>query len=269
MADERLPIFLATFYTDKTLGEFGLGKLNEVGRAIGAVQAYHRANLPQDGEAPYAVANEFICSEFGRLAGLSIPPGALTTSTVDRKTIMFSCLDFESSFGELVNAESDRCCELLLEECTGLALFDMIIANPDRESWNLRTNDSLSPTFIRVFDHADALFNVVGKERFDKQPLWSGLSWPPPRREKESHFLLPNLCNGEFFARWCDKFHRIPSFQIKNIFSAARRSGITAAEAKAAYDFIMFRKNNIQKIAEANRSLFCSSFFDPPEGALV
>lgn len=269
MANDWLPIFLATFYTDKARGQLGLGKLNDVGRAIGAVQAYHRSNLPQDGEAPYAVANEFICSEFGRLAGLPIPPAALTKAVLDPKTIIFSCLDFESAFGELVNAEADRCCERLLEECTGLVLYDMIIANPDREPWNLKADDPLSPNFIRVFDHADALFNTVGVARFDKPHMWSGLSWPPPRKETERHFLLEYLACGEFFPSWCDKFHRIPSFQVANICRTARQSGISALEAKAAFDFIMYRKNHIQEIAEANRNLFLPTFFDPPEKRLL
>jgi hypothetical protein len=145
----------------------------------------------------------------------------------------------------------------------------MIIANPDRFAWNLKTDDPIVPTFIRVFDHADALFSYVGIDRFDKPLMWSGLSWPPPRAEAERHFLLEYLANGEFFAGWCDKFHRIPSFQVKNICHAARRSGITAGEAKAAYNFIMYRKNHIQQIVEANRGLFLASFFEPPQGALL
>lgn len=269
MANDAMPTFLATFYTDKTLGQYGLGKLSDAGRAIGAVQAYHRANIPQDCEAPFAVANEFICSEFGRLVGLPIPPGALTRSAVKSSEVLFSCLDFECSYGSLVDAEADRCCDLLLKECTGLVLFDMIVANPDREHWNLKTDDSRSPTFIRVYDHADALFNNVGIARLQTMPhLWSGLSWPL-RPERDQHFLSNHLASGTHFAEWYHKFESIPKWQIENICQAARKGGISATEAKVARDFIDYRRLNIENIVKGNRGLFPASLFEPPKDSLI
>lgn len=268
MARQFTPTYRATFYTDDVLSQLFLGHLNEVGRAKGAVQAYHRGNVTEDGEAPFAVANDFIGSEIGRLLGLSIPPGAITRSDIDMGRPMYSCLDFDWTRETLVNAEPDQCVKSMLEESTGVLLFDILIANPDRMPWNLKTDKPLDPKFMRVYDHADALLGVEGESRLNSLPLSSlGFQWP--NRTKQEHCLLPHLNDGRFRMVWYGKLMSLPEFQIQNTCTAAMASGLSRGEANTVRDFLIYRKRNIEFIVDANRSAFPASFFIPPKGELL
>lgn len=267
MANSFAPIFRATFYTDKSLAELGLGKLNVGARARGAVQAYHRGNIAEDDEAPFSVANEFICSEVGRLLGLAIPPSAITHSDIEPYRPLFSCLDFAWTDETLVNAEPDRVVADHLEEATGLVMFDILVVNPDRESWNLKTDDPLKPQFMRVYDHADALFSTEGESRL--ATLFNDIGFAWPHGGIQSHFLVPCLFDGRYRHAWYDRLGRLPDFQLANICKAARATGLTKAQSGAALDFLRYRKTNMETIIEGRKEFFQPSFFDAPKGDLV
>lgn len=267
MGKLSVPTYRATFYTDKAIGQLGLGGLNEVGRAKGTVQAYHRGNVTEDGESPFAVANDFIGSEIGRLLGLPIPPGAITRSELDMHRPMYSCLDFDWTRETLVNAEPDECATSLPDESTGILLFDVLIANPDRFPWNLKADSPLDPTYLRVYDHADAIFGVEGESRLNSIQLTSlGFNWP--NRNKNDHCLLPHLRDGRFRETWYGKIGMVPDFQIQNVCNAAMASGLSKGQAMAVRDFLIYRKHHITDIVDANRSAFQLSFFATPPGEL-
>lgn len=178
---------------------------------------------------------------------------------------MYSCLDFDWTHETLVNAEPDQCVKKMLNECTGILLFDIIIANPDRMPWNLKADRPLDPTCLRVYDHADALLGVQGEPRLNSLQLTSlGLNWP--NRDKQEHCLLPHLIDGRFLMDWYGKIEYLPDFQIQNTCKAAMASGLSKGEANSVRDFLIYRKRNIKVIVDSNRAAFPESFFTPPNG---
>lgn len=268
MAKQVGPIYRATFYSDTAFGQLGLGRLNDDGRARGDVAAYHRGNIP-DGHSPYAVANEFICSEVGRLLGLPIPPGAITQSEIEPGRPLFSCLDFDWTRETLVDAEPEECAAAMPDICLGITLFDILIANPDRQHWNLKANDHLKPTLLRAYDHADALMGTNGESRLSDQLFAIGFRWWP-NSTGEDHCLIEHLVDGRTRQYWYDCISSLPDFQIRNICRAARACGIKKSLALAAEKFLLYRKRNIEKMIETtHRHRFQPAFFQPQSGELI
>src|SRR3990170_1752400 len=54
-----------------------------------------------------------------------------------------------------------RCCAALPQICSGILLFDLLVANSDRHVGNLKVDDPDNPLEIDVFDHDRALFGAV------------------------------------------------------------------------------------------------------------
>jgi len=256
--------FHAIFFDDKQLGSLGLGRPNHEGKGRGSVQAYHKVNTAD--LSPYCVPNEYICGEIGRVMTLPIPPVALTTSEVVPAATIFSSLDFEWERETLVDAEADRCAATNLDLCTGILIFDILIANPDREHWNLRVDDPLNPKVIRVFDHEQALFGAAGASRLDKQRDDIGLKWP---RGRASHCLLQHVASGAFLPKWIDIATSLPRRFMRHVCDSAVGCGITQDDADAAFKFLDHRSATISTILSTHRSLFQKQFFAPPAGRLV
>ncbi|MEX0704849.1 MAG: hypothetical protein WD069_22310 [Planctomycetales bacterium] len=258
------PPFHAIFYTDRALGSLGLGRPNSEGKARGSVEAFHKISVPD--VTPYCVANELICGELGRFLTLPIPPLSLTYSEfTGETTAIFSCLDFSWNSERLINAEPDQCVACDLRLCTGLALFDILIANPDRLPWNIKVDRPLNPTDIRVFDHEQALFGDEGEPRLSR--LWDGIgiSWKWGDGE---HCLMEYLESGKFMPDWLHRIACIPQWFIRHCCQRMVDNGITQPEADAAVQFLTHRRATLEAIIGRNRDWFPESFWKPKAGEL-
>ncbi len=131
---------------------------------------YHRSVARGSSKNPYLLANEWICSSLGTLLRLPIPPFALMRKAAVSQRY-FASLDFGTK--EVLPSDMDpkRLCECLPQLATGVVIFDIFIANPDRHEGNLKTDDPDQPTVIQLFDHDHALFGHEkgqGPDRLNK-----------------------------------------------------------------------------------------------------
>ena len=134
------------------------------GRAHGSTQAWHKTAWSG---SPYCIPNELISAQIGQFLKLPIPPFAITYS--EDNDYYFSSLDFNFDRDQLPPVEPDLCWEHLPRLCSGVMLFDILIANEDRHDENLVIDNVIKPSFMRVFDHDQALFggggNLAGTNR--------------------------------------------------------------------------------------------------------
>jgi hypothetical protein len=112
------------------------------------------------GNAPYAVANEFICGRLGLMIGLPIPPGMVART--DDGNLAYISLRFGPK-GELSPPVIP---EHLVEDnpsiAAGINAFDCWIGNEDRHPGNVAYVRGQSQRPATVFDHSHAL---LGFER--------------------------------------------------------------------------------------------------------
>jgi len=129
------------------------------GRVLGYAQTWHRVNPDYNNRC---IANEYISGRIGIFLGLPIPPFAITHDKDEN--VYFSSLDFNFNRAILPPIVPDRCVACLPELCTGILLFDILIANEDRHEANLVTDSVSSPKFIHVYDHDQALLSGRNSE---------------------------------------------------------------------------------------------------------
>jgi hypothetical protein len=216
------------------------------GRIDGSVPAWHRENVRD--YTPYCIPNELICGKLGAFLGLPVPPFAITYFN---KTPYFSQLNFNSNKDELPAVEAEICVKSLPDLCTGILLFDILIANEDRHDENVAVDSITKPTQIMVYDHEQALFggggNLIGIPRLDKLRERLGMSGGSVTGGNACCFLH-TLNTVQYFGKWRGRIWDIPDWFIGVTCDDAIGLGITQQEANKAKDFLIYRKNNLSRI---------------------
>ena len=89
---------------------------------------------------------------------MPIPPFALLRKGGEKG--LFASLNFGN---ESVPDDADphECVKADLELCTGVLLFDSLIANSDRHVGNIKVDRPTRPSEMFIFDHDHALFGVM------------------------------------------------------------------------------------------------------------
>jgi len=232
--------------------QMGIGVAGSMQAAVGAVA---KCNGPN---APYCVPNEFICVEIARFLRLPMPPSGIINAPAAPITQWFASLDFNLSGNALAPIDPMRSFAALPDECTGLLLFDVLIANCDRHRGNLSINFAVHPPQMAVFDHSHALFGYHdgrGRDRLaqmrDRLAI-SGGSHTGPNR----HCLLDAISTDSHMRKWLDRIAALPDFFIEDICNDAASLGLTAAEAQDVIGFLKARRHSLHRIIEDNRDEF-------------
>ena len=90
--------------------------------------------------SPYLIANEFIAASLAQYLRLPVPPFGLMKEPGRHKghKMMFASLRFTRTDAMPDDFEPDICCLKLPFLCTGILLFDALIANADRHRGNIQ-----------------------------------------------------------------------------------------------------------------------------------
>lgn len=244
-------------------------EINNRGMALGYAQVWHKANVKD--ESPYSVPNEFICGEIGRFLRLPIPPFAITHAN-DGHLTLFSSLDFNFSRAKLPPIDPESCVEKLAPLCTGVLLFDILIANEDRHDENILVDNVAKPKQMHVYDQNQALFGgtlTVGRKRFKKLRDRLGITGSSVTGGNP-HVFLDVLNTTEFFGEWFNRIHAIPEWFVKDVCNFANvELALTKEEADDAADFIIHRRSTIEDIVFRNRSEFTAISDWGDEGTLL
>ena len=261
----------------------GLFSLLTIGSRVagdGVLKSYHaslRVIAKNNAEARYCISNEFICAEVGRFIGLPVPPCGVVYAHGHAAKYWFASLNFNLTADELPPADTDECVGQHPDLSTGLVLFDIWIANPDRHKKNLSFDLSEKPPRMSVFDHSHALFGIEngqGIQRLNnlRDKLVISEATPASQRQpsqgvvtpylgivaaQKRHCLLDKLATDTFFNKWCDRIAAVPMYLIKDVCDSTVDFGmITPEEADAARDFLAYRSRNIHELVANNRHEF-------------
>ena len=184
------------------------------------------------GPVPYCLPNELICTEVARFLCLPVPPAGIIHAPNAAATHWFASLDFNLTGNALPPVDPAACYARLPDLATGVVLFDILVANPDRNRGNLSMDTSVSPPQMNIFDHGHALFGSVagqGQQRLQAMRDLLGLSGTPT--EDNQHCLLDVIAADTHFGKWMDRIGRLPDFYIEEVCRTSVGLGIDDAEA--------------------------------------
>lgn len=241
------------------------------GRRPGFILAWHRTDTEVK---QCALANEWICAHIAQRVGLDFPPFGLTRSDDPEHPFYFSELDFNSERDSIPRMCPDACVQKLSFNCTGILLFDILIANPDRRPANLEVDHTYKPKRIWVFDNEQALFGPIRADATARLATFRdrlGLAYLD-RPDCNYHCFLERLSTAKHFAPWFTRFDELPDWFLKSICADTKLFGMSDEERFDAFDFLAHRRNTLRSIVKANRSLFTEINWTPdgelrtPEG---
>jgi hypothetical protein len=218
------------------------------------VPAVAKKNGPN---APYCVPNEVLCGELGRLLGLPVPPGGVFYAP-DGNRLFYASLNFNLTGVALPPVDTTKCTKLLPRASTGVLLFDVLIANADRDGRNFSVDFSLKPPTMNIFDHGHAMFGKEagkGVARLQKLQTRLGIS-AGSQTMGNRHCLLDQIATDNDFGYWLDRIRCIPDFFIEDVCQELGGLGCSDGEVAAAIDFLRYRRTNLQQIIESNQDEF-------------
>jgi hypothetical protein len=208
-------------------------------------------------DSPYLIPNEWIASNIAWMMRLPVPPFALMRKGRTRKG-MFGCLEFGESERRPHDVRPSRCVACLPDLCTGIVVFDVLVANSDRHAGNLQVNDPFNPREMYVYDHDRAIFGAHrGRARTRLQRLLDRLGISAGSVTGDNrHCFLDELSTAAYFARWIRRATTVPDWFIDEICGDVTGMGVNKAHTDIAADFLKHRKKNLGAIINAHQSAF-------------
>jgi hypothetical protein len=225
----------------------------------------HRTSIGKEcsEDSPYLIPNEWIAGNIAQFLRLPIPPFALTRNDPSHKG-MFASLRFGTKQLHKQTRETqprdmipEPCVRNDPELCTGILLFDIYVANGDRNRSNLKVNDPFNPTDFNIFDHERSLFFVEakqGKKRLDEMLTALGVSRGSVSGHSQ-HCFLDAITTDEHFYQWISKIASIRDWFIDEICHEMN-DWLTEDEIEAVILFLKYRKDNLVEIIRKHKSKF-------------
>lgn len=216
---------------------------------------YHRSYARSINRNPYLLANEWICSNIAWYLRLPVPPFALMRTGGSAR--FFASLDFGKKNSVTPDMIPERVAKKLPDLATGIVLFDILIANPDRHEGNLKVDNPDNPEHVEVFDHDYALLGHLrgkGIERLThvstRLGLSSGLS------NNNLHKIARELTSTEHFLVWMSRISAIPAQFIDSICDEVRPLNVLVEEVEMAAKFLNDRTQGLAHIVRQNLEFF-------------
>lgn len=214
-----------------------------------------------DDDHPFLVANEYIAGCFAAVLRLPFPPFALMRSANGKG--MFTTLHVNpKKDAPPRDSKPKRLLEADARLCTGIILFDVLIANIDRHAGNILVDNPDSPKETFLIDHDRAVFAHLGDgdetKRFNFLSNRLGLNG----READCglganpHCLVRILNTAEHFDHWFGWIQAIPDQFIKAVCDEIVGLNITAEQAALAAQFFIDRKRRIVDLVMDNKTEF-------------
>lgn len=217
---------------------------------------FHRSCARASNRNPYLLANEWICANLGWQIRLPIPPFALMRKNTSPR--FFASLDFGVRETTPTDMVPHKLVSAMPRVATGVIVFDVFIANPDRHEGNLKVDNPHRPTALEVFDHDCALLGS-NKKRHGVSRLkhvTGQLGLCKGITGGNFHKLASPLTSNCYMHEWISRIDFIHNSFIEDICSEARDLGISKEEAEATSFFLKERKQHISDIINSNKHFF-------------
>lgn len=227
--------------------------------ATGARLVHVSAFCKTNDKLHHCVANEYIAERIGRFLGLPIPPGAIGELTKDLKLRGFISLDFSLTGEVLPPIDPSDCYAKLPDICTGVVMFDILIANGDRHANNLAATLQETPYEMLIFDHSHALFGHIETEALkrlsdlrDRLAVTGGSVTRGNR-----HCLIDQLKDESLFTKWIERIESLPNHYVDTTCDdLLERDFITHQECSAVVDFLRHRRDEFRKLVKDHQKSF-------------
>jgi hypothetical protein len=173
---------------------------------------------------------------------------------------MFASLKFSSSDMPPADIRPDVCFANEADICTGILLFDILIANNDRHPRNIRVDNPAVPRKIHIFDHDQALVGAIrgqGTRRLRELKDRLAITGQPPTNGNR-HCFLDVVNTSRYFAEWCRRIDGIPDWFIDGVCAEAAQLGIGIRLSRTVGEFLKHRKRELDKIVRQFQSEFRS-----------
>lgn len=201
--------------------------------------------------SPYMLPNEWIAGSLAQYLRLPVPSFCMMQQG-PRQPLLFTSLQFTPDKTPPPDATPHLCWKSNPELCTGIALFDIFVGNPDRRFDHIAVDDPAAPKEIIPYDHDDAIAGSMygdARKHFKKE-FDNFLA--------EDHCLIPVIDSDSHFLTWIVRIENVPDWFITSICMEARTKGFKDPEANAAAVFLSWRSRNFRDILKRHKHKFTS-----------
>lgn len=205
---------------------------------------------------PYVMVNEWVAANVAQFLQLPLAPFGLFKRK-DRTTLMFGSVNFEGD-SKPKRSRPDECWREHADLCTGIVLFDALIANNDRYDGNLKVDNSYKPKVVYLFDHDQALLGKTkgeGIHRLRSLDDRLGISGGDASGGAP-HCFLDVIDSGEHFPKWLDLIYDIPRSFVQNVCDKASGLGASKPELDEIVRFLSARAKGLARIIDNHKSAF-------------
>jgi hypothetical protein len=224
-----------------------------------AVDAELKGIAKTNDESPFTIANELICARIGQALGLPVPAGVVAES--DAKTLYYLSLDVsyeEAQLPPIIPADFVR------EEpwlAAGCVVFDILIANGDRNTGNLARDPNFTPPRVSLFDHGHALLGtggLTGLARLDRATDKLGCDGSDGDLGSPSA-VIDHLSSESDLEAWVARIRELPSYLFGDACHSVAVSGrlnLDVDGASATSAWLSERRDALDRLICDNQGSF-------------
>lgn len=244
---------MSVIYRITELGSSERGGMNA------AVEARVGGVAKTNGECEFTIANEVVCARIGQTLGLPIPAGVIAEDS--SKTLYYLSLDVSREGKSLPPVTAADFCEKEPWLAAGVVVFDVLIANGDRNASNLSRDPAFSTPRVSVFDHGHALLGTnppIGRERLQLATDRLGCV------DDDAHIATNSVLVGEaldcaLIEQWVDRVGQIPAYVFEDICKDVARApvlGLTSETAGEMAAWLATRAARVGDLIWQNQNAF-------------
>jgi len=209
-------------------------------------------------ESPYLIANEWISANIAQFLRLPIPPFAIVRKK-SRATAMFISYSFDGDT-KPDDVQPVPLYSNFKRECAGIVVFDILVANCDRNGGNLKVDKPANPNSFYIIDHERALFHIFdhqGIQRLSKITSEERLGITDSANSADEwHCLIELIDTAEHLKEWVARVDSIPDWFIDEICEEMWKVSINRRECNAVKEFLKQRKRTIGSLIQKHHGRF-------------
>lgn len=203
-------------------------------------------------EWPFNVANEFLGSQLAnRIGGLPVPVGVVVPS--ESGGLAWASIAFSSDKPPKVDPA--QAIKDIPHEASGVTVFDILVANQDRHSGNLRYAASRKQLY--AFDHSHALLGVDPDAEAHMAAIKD--DFVIHKQQPNKHCLLDALESPQDLMWWVDEIKTAVTRRfLERLCKEAHRLdlGVDKSTSEALFAFLSHRRDNLRKLVLDNSKEF-------------
>jgi hypothetical protein len=244
---------MASIYRITKLGNAHRGGMNA------AVDADIRGIAKTNGESEFTIANELICARIGQTTGLPVPSGVVAEDSSKRYYYLSLDVSFEGKqLPPVIPAE------FATEEpwlAAGVVVFDVLIANGDRNAGNLSRDPAFTIPRVAVFDHGHALLGTSepkGLDRLNAARDVLGCAIDQTGVAVNNSILLNQPLDASMLEQWVGRVKELPDYIFIDIcreVAAMPNLNIWSGSADQIVAWLIDRRDRLDQLIWDNQGL--------------